>query len=100
VVHLEGFPTCETMLLVLTHPQSNVFKMLVCVFDCDRKRSFFSCANVLVAASHEKMLKQLGWKTENLCDNACCETLTAFPTTIPVALTSGLTPVLTVLAAK
>jgi len=64
VVHLEGFPTCETMLLVLTHPQSNVFKTCVRI-DCDRKRSFLG-ANVLVtvAASHEKMLKQLGWKTE------------------------------------
>jgi len=77
--------------------------MLVCVFDCDRKRSFCLGANVLVTVASQS------WKTcsnssagklRNLCDNACCETLTAFSTTIPVALTSGLTPVLTVLAAK
>jgi len=31
LVHLEGFPTCETMLLVLTHPQSKCFQN-ACVF--------------------------------------------------------------------
>jgi len=66
VVHLEGFPTCETMLLVLTHPQSKCFQNACAYLTATGRGRFAFGANVLVtvAASHENMLKQLGWKTE------------------------------------
>jgi len=48
----------------------------------------------------KNMLKQLGWKTETFVTMLVVRLWLLFPTTIPVALTSGLTPVLTVLAAK
>jgi len=76
-VHLEGFPTCETMLLVLTS-NPNVFKMLV--YDWATGRGRFYLRHLRnCGTSHEKHAQTAREKTEKPCDNACCETLTAFP---------------------
>ena len=92
------------MLLVLTHPQSKCFQN-ACVRIWLRREEvvFVFGANVLVtvAASHEKHAQtaQLeNWET--FVTMLVVRLWLLFPTTIPVALTSGLTPVLTVLAAK
>jgi len=63
VVHLEGFPTCETMLV----PSAiQMFSKCLCAYLTATEEVVLPFANVLVtvAASHENMLKQLGWKTE------------------------------------
>jgi len=76
VVHLEGFPTCETMLLVLTHPQ--MFSKCLCIWLRPEEVVLPLCQRACNCGSKSWKTCSALLETEKPF-NACCETLTAFP---------------------